>query len=473
MSDGRPLLRIVVVSFALAAGLALLASVSAHASPPVPVPCVPNITCPPPIPRPPFPTPKPPIPIPQPSATPTPETSPTATTGPGPVPVPGFGQDMGLGAVVKFAASGAEWPMTQMDSWLRQTQPAGDWFVPIYQRMMTIGAVLMLPFLLLAIVDAIRFRDLEMLVKAVAIWLPLAVILTMIAVGLVGAALSVTDELTDYVLATPGVNVAAFFGVMAVLFGELVTAAGAMAVAGFAPGAAVAFGAALAVLVAGVGIFVELIVRQAAIYAALLFLPLAFASTIWPSARGWTRYLVKLLFVAVVSKFVIASILVLGVAAFNSSIRDTGSLGDSGVESTLIGAGLLVVAFGSPFALLRFLPMAEGMLAGWSGHARRAVSSVAMAGGARWRTLFRAGARRSPLPVPRPPRPRVQPTPTASYTPPKTALGPAPTLAPGKPRWPQPPSAPAGGTPWGAPKPSSAPPPWPTSPPVPRPRSDS
>jgi hypothetical protein len=102
----------------------------------------------------------------------------------------------------------------------------------------------------------------------------------------------------------------------------------------------------------------------------LLFLPLAFASTIWPSARGWTRYLVKLLFVAIVSKFVIASVLVLGVAAFNSNIRDTCSLGDSGVESMLIGAGLLVVAFGSPFALLRFLPMAEGMLAGWSGHAR-------------------------------------------------------------------------------------------------------
>ncbi len=407
MSAGRPLLRIVVVSFALAAGLAL-ASVSAHAAEPVPLPCIPSPICHPPTTRP-FPTPRPPTePGPQPTATPTPSPSPTTPPGPGPgpapQPAPGLGQDMGLGSVVAFAARGAQWPLTQMFNWLKQTQPAGDWFLPIYQRMMTVGAVLMLPFLLLAIVDAVRFRDLEMLVKAVAIWLPLAVVLTMIAVGLVEAAMAVTDELTNYVLATPGVNLTAFFGVLAVLFGELATAAGAMAVAGFGPGAAVAFGAALAVLGAGVGIFVELIIRQAAIYAALLFLPLSFASTIWPSARGWTAYLVKLLFVAIVSKFVIASILVLGVAAFNSNVHDTGSLGDSGVESTLIGAGLLLVAFSSPFALLRFLPMAESMLGGWSGHARRAVSSVSTGGGSRLRALVRSGGSSGRLPAARPPR---------------------------------------------------------------------
>ena len=471
MSAGRPLLRIVAVAFALAAGLALVASVSAHAAPgPASLPCIPNLTCLPlPTPRPIFPTPHPPpSPGPLPTARPTPEPSPTATTGPtpAPLPAPGLGQDMGLGSVIAFAGRGAQWPMTQMAHWLNQPQPAGDWFIPIYQRMMTIGAILLLPFLLLAIVDAIRFRDLELLVRAVAIWLPLSVVLTMVAVGLVEAALAVTDELTDYVLATPGVNLAAFFGLMAALFGELATAATAMAVSGFEPGAAVAFGAALAVLGAGVGIFVELVIRQAAIYAALLFLPLAFASAVWPSARAWTRSLVKLLFVAIVSKFVIASILVLGVAAFNSSVHDTGSLGDSGVESTLIGAGLLLVAFSSPFALLRFLPMAEGMFAGWSGHARRAVSGVAMGrGGARWRALLRPGSRRSPVPAPRPPRPRTQAAPTA--TPSTRQQSPRPAPAPGTPR-PQPPSAPAAGRPWGAPRPSSPPPPYPPSPPVPR-----
>jgi hypothetical protein len=479
MSAAKPLLRIVVVSFALAAAIGLITSVAAHAAAPaagpVPLPCIPHVTCLPPNPLPPFPTPRPPlppIPVPQPTATPTPEPSPTATTAPGPVPAPapGLGRDMGLGSVVAFAAQGARWPMNQMVHWLNQPQPAGNWFIPIYQRMMTIGAVLMLPFLLLAIVDAVRHRDLGMLADSVAIKLPLAVVFTMIAVGLVQAGLSITDELTDYVLATPGVNLGAFFGLMAVLFGELAAAGAGMALSGFEPGAAVAFGAALAVLGAGVGIFVELIVRQAAIYATLLFLPLAFASTIWPSARGWTRKLVMLLFVAIVSKFVIAGIVVLGVAAFGSSVHDTGSLGDSGVQSTLIGAAMLVVAFSSPLALLRFLPMAEGMLAGWSGHARRAVSSVSTGGGSRLRALVRRGGASSRLPAAKPPARVARTRPTTTTTTPRPAPGrPAPTPTGGNGSGPG--QAPTIWTPrnWRGPRPPAGPPPpYPPSPPVPR-----
>ncbi len=421
MSAGRHLLRIIAVAFALAAGLALVASVTVHAaSGPLPGPCLP-ITCRPlptlkppilPTPRPPFPT-----PTPQPTAFPTPAPSPTRVPGPGPAPLPapGLGQDMGLSAVVKFAASGAQWTANHMTDWLHRPQSSGNWFVPIYQRMMTIGAVLLLPFLLLAIFDAVRFRDLGMLVKAIAIWLPLAVVLTMVAVGIAQAGMAVTDELTDYVFATPGVNMTAFFGKLAGLFGALLTLAATMAADGFAPGAAVAFGAALALLGAGVGIFIELVIRQAAIYASLLFLPLAFAGTVWPSARGWARLLVRLLFVAIVSKFVIASVLVLGVAAFDSTtVSSTGSLGDSGIESMLVGAALVVVAFSSPLALLRFLPMVEGVFSGWGGHARRAVSNVSIGGGSRLRALVRTGARGARLPAARPPRrvtARTQPTP--------------------------------------------------------------
>ncbi|HSR24080.1 MAG TPA: DUF3824 domain-containing protein [Candidatus Eisenbacteria bacterium] len=413
MPAGRSLLRIVAVAFALAAALALVASVSVHAAPPpIPPPCLPNLTClPPPTFKPPIlPTPRPPgppAPSPQPTAAPTPAPSPTTAPGPGPapLPVPGLGQDMGLGAVVKFAASGAQWTSSHMTDWLHRPQSGGNWFIPIYQRMMTVGAVLLLPFLLLAIFDAVRFRDLGMLVKAVAIWLPLAVLLTMVAVGIAQAGMAVTDELTDYVLATPGVNMSGFFGKLAALFGELLALAGTFALDGFAPGAAVAFGAAMAVLGAGVGIFVELIIRQAAIYASLLFLPLAFAGTVWPSARGWARLLVRLLFVAIVSKFVVASVLVLGVAAFDgATVSSTGSLGDSGIESMLVGAALVVVAFSSPLVLLRFLPMVEGAFMGWGRHARRTVSSVSTGGGSRLFGLVRTGARGGRVPAARPPR---------------------------------------------------------------------
>lgn len=483
MSAGKPLLRIVAVAFALAAALALIASVSVHAAGPVPVPCTP-ITCLP-TPRPPiFPTPRPlptsrpPLPSPQPTVAPTPAPSPTLAPGPGPAPLPapGLGQDMGLGAVVKFAASGAQWTSSHMTDWLHRPQAGGNWFIPIYQRMMTIGAVLLLPFLLLAIFDAVRFRDVGMLARAVAIWLPLAVLLTMAAVGIAQAGMTVTDELTDYVFATPGVNMNGFFGKLAALFGELLALAGTFALDGFAPGAAVAFGAAMAVLGAGVGIFIELIIRQAAIYAALLFLPLAFAGTVWPSARGWARLLVRLLFVAIVSKFIIASVLVLGVAAFdNTTVSSNGSLGDSGIESMLVGAALVVVAFSSPLALLRFLPVVEGAFMGWGRHARRTVSSVSTGGGSRFLGLVR-GARGGRPPAPRPPRRSTGGgQPAAGQPTPRPAPGrPSTTPAPGNPRRQRPPASPVadwivepGGLPR-RPQPQSPPPPYPPSPPVPR-----
>jgi hypothetical protein len=355
---------------------------------------------------------------------------------------------MGMGAVVKFAASGAQWTSSHLPDWLHRPQSGGNWFIPIYQRMMTIGAVLLLPFLLLAIFDAIRFRDLGMLVKAVAIWLPLAVLLTMVAVGIAQAGMVVTDELTDYVFASPGVNMTAFFAKLAALFGELLALAGTMAVSGFEPGAAVAFGAAMAVLGAGVGIFIELVIRQAAIYASLLFLPLAFAGTVWPSARGWARLLVRLLFVAIVSKFIVASVLVLGVAAFDgATVTSTGSLGDSGIVSMLVGAALVVVAFSSPLVLLRFLPMVEGAFMGWGRQARRTVSSVSTGGGSRLFGLVRSGARGGRVPPPRPPRRATagrQPSAgqaVAGQSPPRQA----PKPAPGNPR-PQP--RPSSGPDW-------------------------
>jgi hypothetical protein len=286
---------------------------------------------------------------------------------------------MGMSAVIKLGAGGGEWVSRHLPDWLNRPTPAADWFVPIYKRMMSVGALLMLPFLLLAIFESVRQHDLLLLVKAVMLHLPLAALLTMTAVGLTWSAMQVTDGLTSYVLTTPGVNWAGFFAGLAGLFGGLVAAAGTMAISGFVPGAAAAAIAALAVLAAGVGIFIELIVRLAAIYACLLFLPLAFAGTIWPAARGWARHLVRLLLVAIMAKFVVASVVVLGVAAFGSP-SSSGPLDDGGIESELIGAALLIVAFLSPLAMLRLLPFAEVALTSFNRPARLAASTVRVLG---------------------------------------------------------------------------------------------
>jgi len=354
-------------------------------------------------------------------------------------------RDQGIGALISWVAGGAEWSSQHLPEWLSQPAGKGDWFIPVYQRMMSIGALLLLPFLLLAIFDAIRWGDPGVLVRSALIWLPLAILLTISAVGIVQAGMAATDQLTDYILSTPGIDVTHFFTWLGELFGALVAAGAAMALTGFAPGAAPAFAAALAVLAAGVGIFLELIFRQAAIYACTLFLPLAFASTIWPSARSWAKRLARLLFVAIASKFVVASVLVLGVAALGPWVQQTdpsrwsasisaalssrnGPLGDTGVESMLVGAALVVMAFLGPIGLLNLLPTLEGALNQWHVHSRsvaatiplvrprttgRALGRSARPGSAPVELPARVAARGQarggggPVPAPRPPRPRA------------------------------------------------------------------
>src|SRR5258708_2173372 len=76
--------------------------------------------------------------------------------------------------------------------------------------------------------------------------------------------------------------------------------------------------AALVAMVAALAIVVELLPRQALIYAAVLFLPLSFAAMVWPRPWAWTQRLVEIVVIAALAKFLIVSVLVLGAAAFDS-----------------------------------------------------------------------------------------------------------------------------------------------------------
>ena len=55
-------------------------------------------------------------------------------------------------------------------------------------------------------------------------------------------------------------------------------------------------------VIAGVIVWLELAVRNAAIYLAVLFFPVALAASIWPSLAGWTSRLARLLFLFVILK---------------------------------------------------------------------------------------------------------------------------------------------------------------------------
>jgi hypothetical protein len=137
------------------------------------------------------------------------------------------------------------------------------------------------------------------------------------------------------------------------------------------PGAAtfVLFLGGLVVAVAAMLLWLELVVRTAAIYVAVLFLPLAMATLVWPAVSHWCRRLAETLAALVLSKLVVVAILSLAAGAL------AGNGGTADLSGVISGAALLLLAAFSPFTLLRLVPAVEaGAVMHLEGVSRRASS---------------------------------------------------------------------------------------------------
>jgi hypothetical protein len=230
-----------------------------------------------------------------------------------------------------------------------------NWFRQRYGIMVTIGALAFVAVLSVAAIQAVVRQDPGLLLRTVLVQLPLAVVLTMTALGLVQVAMTVVDHLTTFVLSgreTTAGGHQVFSWAPAVhrpdLPDFLNLVMGVLALAG------------------GLLLWIELVVRAAAIDLATLFLPLALVGMAWPGASHWARRLAEVLAALILSKFVIAATLALGSAAIS---------GGTGSGTVLIGAVLMVMAALTPFAVLRLVPLVEvGAIAHLEGMGRRAVT---------------------------------------------------------------------------------------------------
>ncbi len=111
-------------------------------------------------------------------------------------------------------------------------------------------------------------------------------------------------------------------------------------------------------------LWIELLMRETAVYVIVLMLPLAFAAFVWPARRVWAVRTLELLGALILSKFAIVAVLSLGGAALGSS------LGHPSVANWLAGLVLVLMAAFMPWALLRLVPLAE-MASGAAGSLRR------------------------------------------------------------------------------------------------------
>jgi hypothetical protein len=269
--------------------------------------------------------------------------------------VAGAAGDFVMRGVTVWVTNAAVWVTGKVGELIDATASPdvqAEWFVGQYGAMLEVAGLLALPMLLLAVIQALLRQDIWILLRSAFGYLPMAFILA--GAAIVGTALlvSITDDLS--MMVTRGLG----DGSRNLL--QSVGDAYSTAIEDDSDGAVPLFGVFLGAIILAIGAFVlwlEMVIRDAAIYIALFFLPLTFVAMIWPATSRYARRLVEFLVAVVLAKLVIVAIIGLASAA----ITNAGAGGADGqvFERMIAGAALLVLAAWSPFALLRLIPMME------------------------------------------------------------------------------------------------------------------
>ena len=218
-----------------------------------------------------------------------------------------------------------------------------------------VAALLTLPFLFAAAIQAMVRSDLTLLLRSAFGYLPLGLLAVSIAAPLTMLLLAASDQISQLVSSAAGSAEGDFLA-------KASLGAGALSLASHSP--FLAFFVGLLAAAAALVLWCELLIRSAAVYVIVLMLPLFFAALVWPARRVWAIRAVELLVALILSKFAIVAVLALGGAAIGHTTFPS-------VTDMLAGATLILLAAFSPWALLRLLPlheMAAGVAAGLRTH---------------------------------------------------------------------------------------------------------
>jgi hypothetical protein len=252
----------------------------------------------------------------------------------------------GLAAVVAWVTGGAHAALQATAKLIdASSRPnlLSTWFSSAYWRVAAVSALLTLPFLFAAAIQALIRSDMTLLGRAAFGYLPLGMLAVGVAAPMTMLLLGVSDEMSTIVSSASGRADGSFLAHAGVAVGAI----GGAAISPF-----VAFFVALLTVAATITLWLELLIREAAVYVIVLMLPLFFAALVWPARRVWAVRAVELLVALILSKFAIVAVLALGGAALAHAAAVS-------VTSLLAGLTLVLLAAFSPWALLRLLPLHE------------------------------------------------------------------------------------------------------------------
>jgi hypothetical protein len=272
-----------------------------------------------------------------------------------------------LNGVSDWVGAGAAWLIERIGKRVEQsTRPelGATWFTDQYQSMLSLALILTLGFLMAALASAALRQDLAEALRAAFVALPLAVIACFAAVTIVEVLLVATDNATMMLTQSTSGNSEKFFKDLGGVFGP-----GGAAVPGFLA----LIGALIAALLCVV-VWLELILREAAVYLAVAFLPLSLAAMVWRRSAHLARRLCESLMAVILAKLTIAT----AVAFAASALAHKGS---GGITAMLAGCAVLFLAALSPWMLLRLIPL-SGETHLHRGSVKQAAASAPGMGGA-------------------------------------------------------------------------------------------
>jgi hypothetical protein len=268
--------------------------------------------------------------------------------------------DAAMRGLTSFVVDGAVWLLGQVAAGVTSSTEArvqAGWFLDHYRQMTGIAGVVTVGFLLVTAASTLLHRDPARLGRALGM-VAAAGVGTGAVLGITDLLLEVSDQMSAAVArGMTGDLRTALTGAadgLTSLISEQPGMAGGVPAAGAGVPLFAALLAGLLAAVAAVVIWIELLLREVALYAVVLFFPLALAGLVWDPARSWARKLAELLAALIFAKFVIVAVLSLAAGGLAA-----GGQPDGGFGSVLAGAALLVVAAFAPFLLLRVISVME------------------------------------------------------------------------------------------------------------------
>ncbi len=291
--------------------------------------------------------------------------------------------------ITSWVTDGATWLIGQVVTLINETTTPDlttKGFVRQYGQMAAIAAFLAVAMLLFAVLEGLAQGNSAMLARVVLVNLPLAFVATSVAYVVVQLLITTTDGLSHAIAVSTNKNSQHFFagaihglsqagGTGGAVSGTASAGPGVGTAVGGATGATAAplfvtFLAAIIAAFAAFFVWIELLMRDAAVYVVALFMPMALAASIWPRWSSALRRTSELLVVVIASKFVIVSIISLAAGLIANN--------NGQVEHILAAAALMLLACFAPFVLFKLVPFTEGALA--AAYGRRSAAGGAVSG---------------------------------------------------------------------------------------------